>query len=295
MCNDLAAEEIHRMEVLAFVSDDHQPVLVTIGKVMLAECVVKESTNTNLMLRPEKADDFIGALEKVDTSEVGTPDPETLFHFILRSIKSVANKVGLTSKAYCSKRNKVKKPWFDKECTAAKMKAKIALREIRMYGFDERLRQVFLVKRRHYRKSIEEREPNYYATIREELCNSKSTKKFWAAARKLKPKSRPENNTINGITNEFLKALPESFQSLFLLLFNQILQGQKPPSAWGDIELVMLYKKGDRGDPSNFRGISLISCAAKWFTQNILTRLNKWVESNRVICETQAGFRKNMG
>ncbi|CAG7816824.1 unnamed protein product, partial [Allacma fusca] len=232
MCNDLAAEEIHRLEVLEFVSDDHQPV----------------------------------------------------------SIKSVANKVGLTSKAYCSRTNKVNKPWFDKECTAAKMKAKIALREMRMYGFDERLRQVFLVKRRHYRKIYKERKSNYYATIREDLCNSKSTRKFLAAVRKLKPKSLPENNTISeevwiahfekllgndnneeepnfidcrhpemdkcislheviedrrklkcgkspgadGIANEFLKALPESFQSLFLLLFNQILQGQKPPSAWGD-------------------------------------------------------------
>ncbi|CAG7819750.1 unnamed protein product [Allacma fusca] len=140
MCNDLAAEEIHKLEVLEFVSDDHQPVLVTVGKVMLAECAVKESPNIKLMWRPEKADDFIGALEKVDTSEVGTLDPEALFDFILRSIKSVANKVGLTSKAYYSKRNKVNKPWFDKECTAAKMKAKLALREMRMYGYDERLR-----------------------------------------------------------------------------------------------------------------------------------------------------------
>ncbi|CAG7730748.1 unnamed protein product, partial [Allacma fusca] len=99
----------------------------------------------------------------------------------------------------------------------------------------------------------------------------------------------------DGISGEFLKSLPENFMRLFLQVFNQIIEGKTPPRAWGDIELVMLYKKGDLNDPGNYRGISLISHGCKWFTQILLDRLNKWCEESGIMCETQAGFRKTRG
>ena len=45
-------------------------------------------------------------------------------------------------------------------------------------------------------------------------------------------------------------------------------------------------------DPANFRGISLRSSISKIFTNVLTIRLQTWAESNNVIDESQAGFRK---
>ena len=49
--------------------------------------------------------------------------------------------------------------------------------------------------------------------------------------------------------------------------------------------------KGSRSDPDNYRGISSISCLGKLFTAVINERLTKFVETNKIIGEEQAGFR----
>ncbi|CAG7725223.1 unnamed protein product, partial [Allacma fusca] len=79
----------------------------------------------------------------------------------------------------------------------------------------------------------------------------------------------------DGIPGEFLKYLPVNFVGLYNKLFNNMLTGGPFPAIWGDIEIVTIYKKGDIRNPSNYRGISLINSALKWFTQIILSRLNE--------------------
>ena len=57
----------------------------------------------------------------------------------------------------------------------------------------------------------------------------------------------------------------------------------------------MLFKKGDREDPKNYRGISLVQVVTKIFTQILLGRLEKWSSENNHIPEFQAGFRQGRG
>ena len=45
-------------------------------------------------------------------------------------------------------------------------------------------------------------------------------------------------------------------------------------------------------DPGNYRGISLLSILSKVYTHIINSRLTLWVESNFVLTDAQAGFRK---
>ena len=52
-------------------------------------------------------------------------------------------------------------------------------------------------------------------------------------------------------------------------------------------------KKGDVKDPSNYRGITLLSSIGKVFTSLISRRLNKYIEHFEILGEEQAGFRKN--
>ena len=44
---------------------------------------------------------------------------------------------------------------------------------------------------------------------------------------------------------------------------------------------------------SNYRGITLISCIGKLFTNILNERLNEWAEFNNIYSDTQFGFRKD--
>ena len=62
--------------------------------------------------------------------------------------------------------------------------------------------------------------------------------------------------------------------------------------AWKDANIVTIYKKGDRTECGNYRGISLLSAAGKIFAQILLNRLSRHI-TPEVGPETQCGFRSN--
>ena len=64
------------------------------------------------------------------------------------------------------------------------------------------------------------------------------------------------------------------------------------PQAWKDAIIVTIYKKGDRTDCGNYRGISLLSIAGKIFARILLNRLSTHI-TPEVVPETQCGFRGN--
>ena len=64
------------------------------------------------------------------------------------------------------------------------------------------------------------------------------------------------------------------------------------PQAWKDASIVTIYKKGDRTDCGNYRGISLLSIAGKIFARILLNRLSTHI-TPEVVPETQCGFRGN--
>ena len=97
---------------------------------------------------------------------------------------------------------------------------------------------------------------------------------------------------VDGILNEFLKHSPPSIKEAILMLFNVILKTGYFPEIWAKGEIVPVHKKGDVNDPSNFRGIFLVSCLGKVFSTIINKRLNEWAETNNIFCDNQFGFRK---
>lgn len=100
---------------------------------------------------------------------------------------------------------------------------------------------------------------------------------------------------IDLIPNDFLKRLPSNWVSYLARLFNRILAEEATPDAWSIMLLMMLFKKGDKYDPSNYKGIALVSCIAKLFTAVIKNRLEPWAEQHGLFPECQAGFRKGRG
>lgn len=65
------------------------------------------------------------------------------------------------------------------------------------------------------------------------------------------------------------------------------------PSDWKDALLVTIFKKGDRRECGNYRGISLLSVAGKILARILLNRLQDLAE--RILPESQCGFRPSRG
>ena len=55
--------------------------------------------------------------------------------------------------------------------------------------------------------------------------------------------------------------------------------------------IISLFKKGDREDPGNYRGITLLNVVGKLFNKVLNYRLLEWLEEHNKLSESQAGFR----
>ena len=82
----------------------------------------------------------------------------------------------------------------------------------------------------------------------------------------------------------------QAFEPILLSLCNEVYLNQTPPSAWRTSGIVPLPKKGDLTSPSNYRGISLTSLAAKIYNKMILNRLTPYLDP--ILRKNQNGFRK---
>ena len=60
----------------------------------------------------------------------------------------------------------------------------------------------------------------------------------------------------DGIVNEFLKYGGEGMITMMVLLYNWIWKNEYTPKRWREGVAVNLFKKGDKTDPCNFRGIT---------------------------------------
>ena len=75
-------------------------------------------------------------------------------------------------------------------------------------------------------------------------------------------------------------------------LFNVILASGIVPEQWSIGVIKPIYKSsGDDTDPRNYRGITLLSCFGKLFSNLINHRLTLFVDNNNIIRPEQAGFR----
>ena len=109
-------------------------------------------------------------------------------------------------------------------------------------------------------------------------------------------KSLKNNKTWGNdlILNEFLKNSTEKMLDIFSKIFNMVFKSGMIPSVWSEGVICTIYKnKGDPGNPDNYRGITILSCFGKLFTAILNKRLNNYSEGMNLLCEEQAGFRKN--
>ena len=97
---------------------------------------------------------------------------------------------------------------------------------------------------------------------------------------------------LDHIRNEFLKNSPDYVVKVFVDMFNIILKTGLIPQDWCIGAILPLYKnKGDKNNPDNYRGITLLSCLGKLFTSLLNHRLTLYLENVGYMGEEQAGFK----
>ena len=97
----------------------------------------------------------------------------------------------------------------------------------------------------------------------------------------------------DSLINEFFLYATIELKVFIVILFNTILKLEYFPASWAVGSITPIFKKGDKDDPNNYRGISIISCLAKLFTKIMNNRLNTWVDEQNILTDVQYGFRKN--
>ncbi|CAG5075557.1 Similar to X-element\ORF2: Probable RNA-directed DNA polymerase from transposon X-element (Drosophila melanogaster) [Cotesia congregata] len=147
-------------------------------------------------------------------------------------------------------------------------------------------------KYEHRRSNIEENaEPA--GIIRDEDLDAEFTKiELHEALSKMKNgKAAGED----GITIEFLKAIPAERMNELLNLLNTIWKNCKLPEKWDTAIIVPIFKAGDPDMPTNYRGISLLTAGYKILTNMMARRMNRWMEKNKLLKKSQAGYRSKRG
>jgi len=97
---------------------------------------------------------------------------------------------------------------------------------------------------------------------------------------------------IDSISNEMLKYGAKHLCQPLVSLFNTILDKGTFPSNWNTSILTPIHKSGDKSNADNYRGIAISSCLSKLFTLILNNRLQNFAERNKILDDTQFGFRK---
>ena len=87
-----------------------------------------------------------------------------------------------------------------------------------------------------------------------------------------------------------IQSLLDCYPEIILLLFNSILELNKIIPEWVIGEIVPIHKKGPKSVPTNYRGITLMSCLGRLFISVLNNRLLLFSIQNKILSDIQLGF-----
>lgn len=136
-----------------------------------------------------------------------------------------------------------------------------------------------------YKQFLPATQPVYQTSI-----DPPSADEVLAAINKLKCNKAAGKDDINP---ELLKAGSPTLVPILVDLFRKMWELEKAPSDWNLSVIIPLFKKGDKTDCRNYRGISLQSLVSKVFENVLLSRFRACRDTRTR--ESQAGFRPGRG
>ena len=79
--------------------------------------------------------------------------------------------------------------------------------------------------------------------------------------------------------------------TMMVMLYNWMWKNEYTPKRWREGVVVNLFKKGDKADPGNYRGLTtLLSTVGKTFCDILNDRVGTMLEKDEKINEGQAGL-----
>lgn len=100
---------------------------------------------------------------------------------------------------------------------------------------------------------------------------------------------------LDDIKSEAFIYGPEILTKQLTTQFEMCLNGSPIPEEWRSSRICLIFKKGCRKNPSNYRGIVISNAIYKLWAQIICSRLSAEVEELRILPDTQAAYRKARG
>ena len=76
-----------------------------------------------------------------------------------------------------------------------------------------------------------------------------------------------------------------------LHIINACITRSEMPSSWKTATVAPLHESGDRGDPSNYRPISVLPVVSKLWERVVCTQLMDYLTYHHIVCPQQYGFR----
>ena len=97
--------------------------------------------------------------------------------------------------------------------------------------------------------------------------------------------------TEEGIVNEMLKYGGPAILDMLAGLVEALWTTEMVLGHWRSRDIVNIFRKGDKKDPGNYRGITLLKVVGKLYTEAIESRLSAWLDTHDRLHVCQVGFR----
>ena len=97
----------------------------------------------------------------------------------------------------------------------------------------------------------------------------------------------------DGITPYVLKTAAEELAPALTIIFQKPLDTGIVPLDWLCANITPIFKKGDRTSPANYRSVNLTSVCSKILEHILHTNIMRHLDSHKILCQQQHGFRKN--
>ena len=106
--------------------------------------------------------------------------------------------------------------------------------------------------------------------------------------------SNLQSNKASGpdkIPGYFFKKTASLIAPILFLIFQLSLNQGILPSDWKTANIIPIYKKGNRSQPSNYRPVSLTSICRKALEHIIYSHVLHHLQAHGILCEEQQGFQ----
>ena len=99
----------------------------------------------------------------------------------------------------------------------------------------------------------------------------------------------------SGLFPSFFKRFSTIFAPKLSVLFRKLIQSGNFPDCWKVASITPIPKEGSPCNPKDYRPISITPILSKVFERLLARRLSSFVEAEKVLPNTQFGFRKGLG